>query len=108
MKILGWQRLVKNTMRGIIDVEVAVEHGHALEIYESIVHVGPKGPWGAFPGKAQIDRHGTVRRNLATSKVEYARVLKWRDSSDREKFSAAVVKLLLARHPTALDAEDAP
>jgi hypothetical protein len=72
------------------------------------VHVGPNGLWVAFPGKVQIDRDGTVRRNLATGKIEYARVLKWRDSSDREQFSAAVMKLLLARHPTALDAEDAP
>jgi hypothetical protein len=108
MKILGWQRLVKNTMRGIVDVEIAVEHGHALRIYECIVHVGSNGPWVAFPGKAQIDRDDTVRRNLATGKIEYARVLKWRDSSDCDKFSAAVVNLLLARHPTALDAEDAP
>jgi hypothetical protein len=107
MKILGWQRLVKNTMRGIVDVEVAVEHGHPLGIYECIVHVGPNGPWVAFPSKVQLDRDGTVRRNLATGKPEYVNLLKWRDKDTRDKFSAAVIKLLLARHPTALDAEDA-
>jgi hypothetical protein len=106
MKLLGWQKLVKNTMRGLIDVELEVEHGRKLEISECIVHVGPNGPWVAFPGKVQLTRDGTVRRNLATGKPEYVNLLKWRDQATREKFSAAVIKLLLARHPTALDAED--
>jgi hypothetical protein len=36
---------------------------------------------------------------------EYARVLKWRDKATADKFSAAVIKLLLARHPGVLDGE---
>jgi hypothetical protein len=91
MKILAWQLIRKNTMRGVVDVEL----------------VSPNGPWVALPAKVQIDRDGIVRRNLATGKPEYARVLKWRDSATRDKFSAAVIKLLLERHPRALDAEDA-
>jgi hypothetical protein len=47
-------------------------------------------------------------RNLGTGKPEYARVLKWRDKATADKFSAAVIKLLLARHPGALDGEEAP
>jgi hypothetical protein len=39
---------------------------------------------------------------------EYAGVLKWRDKATAYKFSAAVIKLLLARHPGALDGEEAP
>jgi hypothetical protein len=105
MKILGWQKIVKNTMRGIIDVEVMVEHTRPLEIYECIVHVGPNGPWVALPAKVQLDRDGQVRRNLASGKPDYARVLKWRDSATRDKFSAAVIKLLVELHPDALGAD---
>lgn len=104
MKILGWQKLVKNTMRGFVDIEVEVEHGRPLQIFECIVHVGPNGPWVALPGKAQLDKDGTIRRK-PTGNIEYARVLKWRDPETRDLFSRALIKLLLARHPTALDAE---
>ena len=95
MKILGWQPLVKNTMRGLVDVELELR----LQIYECIVH----GPWVALPSKVVIDKDGAVRRNLATGKIEYARVLKWRDKATGDKFSTAVIRLLLARYPDALD-----
>ena len=44
----------------------------------------------------------------APGKPEFARVLKWRDKATADKFSTAVIKLFLARHPGALDAEEAP
>jgi hypothetical protein len=104
MRLLGWQKLVRSTMRGVLDIEVEVEHGRRLQIFECIVHVGPNGPWVALPGKAQLDRDGTVRRKLATGKVEYARVLKWAGEGTGDLFSRAAIRLLLARHPDALDA----
>jgi hypothetical protein len=99
---------VKGTLRGFLDIALTVEGGHPLAVYECPVDVGPNGPWVAFPGKAQIERDGTIRRNLGTGKVEYARVLKWLNGGDPDKFSAAVVKLLLARHLAALDGEKKP
>jgi hypothetical protein len=108
MKLLGWQKLVKNKMRGFVDVEVTVENGRTLGIYGCLVHVGPNGPWVALRAKTQVDKDGTVRRKLATGRIEYGRILKWNDKATSDKFSAAVIKLLLARHPDALDAEDGP
>jgi hypothetical protein len=46
-------------------------------------------------------------RNLGTGKPEFARVLKWLGQGTAGKFSSAVIKLFLARHPRALDAEEA-
>jgi hypothetical protein len=46
-------------------------------------------------------------RNLGTGKPEFARVLKWQDKATADKFSTTVIKLFLARHRGALDAEEA-
>ena len=58
--------------------------------------------------RALVGRKAGGGRNLGTGKPEFARVLKWRDKATADKFSTAVVKLFLARHPGALDAEEAP
>src|SRR6266481_890929 len=102
LRLLGWKPLRKNTLRGFIDVEVAVGHGRGLAIYECPVHVGANGrAWVALPAKAQLDQDGNVRRSAA-GKIEYAAVTRWRDQTTGDKFSATAIRLLLARHPSAL------
>jgi len=105
MRVFGWRKLVRNTMRGFVDVEVEVGEGRPLQILECVVHVGPNGPWVALPGKAQLDRDGNVRRKPGTNKVDYVAVLKWGNADTRDRFSQAVIQLLLARYPDALDDE---
>jgi len=105
LRLLGWKQLRKHTLCGFMDVEVAVAHGRGLAIYECPVHVGANGrPWVALPAKPQLDRDANVRRSAA-GKIEYASILRWGDQATGDKFSAAAIKLLLARHPSALDGE---
>jgi hypothetical protein len=103
LRLLGWKPLRKNTLRGFIDVEVAVGNGRGLAIYECPVHVGANGrAWVALPAKPQLDRNGSVRRSIA-GKIQFAPVIRWCDQATGDKFSAAAIKLLLARHPSVLD-----
>jgi hypothetical protein len=106
VKLLGWKKVVRGTLRGFLDIEVSVEHAHALQIFECPVNVGPNGPWVGLPGKPQIDRDGNLRRK-PNGKPEYVAVNKWGNAETRELFSRAALRLLLARHPDALDGEAA-
>ena len=99
MELLNWRPLARLRRR-------RTELG--LHIYEASVHVGANGQWVALPARMQIDKDGAVRRNLATGNVEYGWVLQWRDKATGDKFSVAVVRLLLARYPDALDAGRSP
>lgn len=71
-------------------------------IYEVIVHLGNSGPWVALPARVVIDKDGAVGRKLVNSKPDYQRILEWRSRGLGDQFSAAVIKLLLRDHPSAL------
>jgi hypothetical protein len=99
MKLLHWRPVATaGTMKGVVDIELEVV---GLQVYEVIVHDGPNGPWAALPARPQIDKDGGARRN-ANGKIEYVRILKWRDRETTNKFSRAVIRLLLDHHPNAL------
>ena len=108
MKLLTWRKLVRGPLRGFADYELAVEHGRALQVFECPVLVGANGPWVALPGKPRLDRDGNVQRNSTSGKPEYVALLKWGNAETRNRFSRAAIQLLLARHPDALDAKEAP
>ena len=98
MKILHWRPVASgSTMRGVVDIELDI----GLQIYEVVVH-GNNGAWVALPARVVIGKDGAVRRKLVNGKPDYQRILKWRDRDTADKFSAAVIKLLLRDHPDAL------
>ena len=101
MKLVGWKPLTKGTLRGFLDLELMVENGHPLTVLECPVHLGENEPWVGFPGKAQVDRAGNLRRK-SNGKIDYTAVLKWGDAATRDAFSRAAIQLLLNRYPDAL------
>jgi hypothetical protein len=91
--LVSCKPVVKGALRGFATVELPIDRP-AL--------VGTKGPWVGLPTKKPFDRDGGQRTG-ADGKPAYSPVLEWssRDLSDR--FSAAVVALVRAAHPDALD-----
>jgi hypothetical protein len=85
-------------LRGFATVELP----YGLRLIDRPALVGTKGPWVGLPTKKPFDRDGGQRTG-ADGKPAYSPVLEWssRDLSDR--FSAAVVALVRAAHPDALD-----
>ena len=102
MKLLGWRKVVRGTLRGFADFELAVENSHGLQILECPVNTNHNGPWVGFPGKPQLDRDGNLKRK-PDGKPDYTAILKWADPETRDRFSRAAVQLLLAKHPDALE-----
>ena len=100
MKILHWRPIASDgSLRGAIELEFDI----GLQVCEVLVHAGgPNGAWVSLPGRPQIDKAGTVRRT-ANGKIEYARILKWRDRETTDRFSAALIRLLLHDYPDALE-----
>ena len=97
LRLIEWKPLVKGQLRGFVSVELPI----GLTIREMPVLVGNKGPWVSLPGKPQIDGGGQVRRD-EKGKTAYVAMLQWRNKDLSDRFSRAVVDLLLIQHPRAL------
>jgi hypothetical protein len=63
--------------------------------------------WAAWPGKPVIAKDGTLAKIPGTGKTHFVNILRWEDSEIAKRFSAAVVELVRAEDPAALD-EGAP
>ena len=97
LRLIEWRPLVKNSLRGFVSIELPI----GLTIREVPVLVGKNGPWAALPAKPQIDGGGQVRRD-PNGKIAYVAILQWRNKELADRFSQAVIDLLLAHHPRAL------
>jgi hypothetical protein len=104
MKILKWKKFARGTMRGFLDLELTVENGRTLEVYEWVVHVNERGSWISPPGRPQIDKDGNLRKLPGKTRPEYAVMMKWSDDETRNHFNRAVLKILLEQYPDALEA----
>jgi hypothetical protein len=58
--------------------------------------------WGTPPSKPQLDK-GDRQKTDVNSKLAYVPVLEWRSRDLASCFSDALVALVLATHPGALD-----
>jgi hypothetical protein len=102
VRLLAFNKVVKNSLRGFADFELGI----GLILRDCPVRVEANGrAWIGLAGKAQIDRDGNLRRKPGTDKPEYVAVLKLKHATDRAAFARAVTRLLLERHPDALDPE---
>jgi hypothetical protein len=77
-----------------------------LKIHDLSVHQKGASRWVGLPGKAQITREGTVRRD-DRGKIAYVPILEFTDTATRTAFSARVIAALLAFAPGAFDEEAA-
>jgi hypothetical protein len=65
------------------------------------VLAGSNGAWVSMPSKSQLNADGTAKRK-ANGKIDYISVLQWRERDVGDRFSEAIVALLLEEHPHAL------
>ena len=103
LRLVEWRPMVKNTLRDFVSTELP----NGLTIREMPVLVGKNGPWVSLPAKPQIDGGGQVRRD-PNGKIAYTAILNWRSKDLADRFSRAVVDLLLTHHPRALSGDAAP
>jgi hypothetical protein len=102
MKLAAFRPLTKNTLRGFASLELA----NGLTIIDCPIHLANGRAWASLPAKAAIDRDG--RQIVVDGKPQYGVVLKWRDRDLADRFSDAVIALVRAAHPNALDDGDGP
>jgi hypothetical protein len=97
-RLVEFRPAIKGALRGFATVELPI----GLRIRDMPVLVGRNGPWASMPAKPQIDKAGQHKRD-ANGKTAYAAILEWRDRELSDRFSAAVIALIRAAHPDALD-----
>ncbi len=98
MRLISFRPLVRGSLRGFASVELPI----GLVIKDVSVLIGKNGPFAALPSKPVLDREGRHVKSDGT-KGQYAAILEWRDRNLSTRFSAAVVELVSAAHPDALD-----
>jgi hypothetical protein len=78
-----------------------------LRIYDLTVHEKNESRWANMPGKAQIARDGTLRRDDRGA-ILYTPTIQFADNATRDAFSRQVIASLLEFAPSAFDLEDVP
>jgi DNA-binding cell septation regulator SpoVG len=96
MIIQEWRPFVRGGLRAFARVELDV----GLVIPNIRILVGSKGPFAALPEQPVI-KDGQVQRDDDDRPV-YVPTVSWKDRATGDKFSSAVIKLLLAKYPNAL------
>jgi hypothetical protein len=91
------------TLAGFCTVIIPEMH---LKIVDLSVHEKNGSRWVGLPGKPQITRECTVRRD-ERGKTIYAAVIEFTDKATRDGFSAKVVASLLDFAPSAFNDEEA-
>jgi hypothetical protein len=98
MILRDWRPHVRGGLRGYVKIELDV----GLVIPGIKVLVGSNGPFVMLPEQPVL-QDGKVKRDVG-GKPAYAPTVSWKDRKTADKFSAAVIKLLLAKYPGALGA----
>ena len=87
----------QGSLRGFATVELPIE----LKLIDCSVLVGPNGLWASLPSKPVLDREGKQVR--PSGKPQFPPVPEWRNRELNDRFSAAVVPLMRAVPPDALN-----
>jgi hypothetical protein len=97
MILRNWRPYVSGGLRGYVRVELDV----GLVIPNIRIRVGSNGPFVIMPEQPVL-QDGKPRHDV-NGKPAYAPTVYWKDRKTTDKFSAAVIKLLLTKYPNALD-----
>jgi hypothetical protein len=98
LQLLAWKPCVKNSLRGFASVELPI----GLKIHDIPVLVGPKGPRANLPAKPQIDQDRRQKTDV-NGKPAYTAMPEWRPRDLANRFFDAVIGLIRAAHPDALE-----
>jgi hypothetical protein len=97
MRLLKWTPQRKGTLRGFADIELA----NGLRIFGCPVLMASNGrAWAGLPGRPQIDREDRLIRH--DGKAQYTKVLDWATRDVADRFSQAIVELVIDHDSEAL------
>ncbi|MGC2522848.1 MAG: hypothetical protein WA417_09460 [Stellaceae bacterium] len=99
MRLIPFKRMPTGALKGFATVELPV----GLVLEECPVFVSGDRIWASLPSKPVISRDG--RQSEVGGKRQYAPIARWRDRDLADHFSEAVVGLVRATNPNALDEE---
>lgn len=98
LRLVSWKAVTKGSLRGFATIEISPLD---LKVHDCVLHVSHGKAWAALPGRPQIDKDGRHRRDV-NGKPAYAPIIEWTSRERRDRFSAAVVQLVVRRsHPEA-------
>jgi hypothetical protein len=97
MILRDWRPYVSGGLRGYARIELDV----GLVIPGIKVVVGSNGPFVSMP-EQPVMKDGKLKRDV-NNKPTYAATVYWKDRKTTDKFSVAVIRLLLTKYPQALD-----
>jgi DNA-binding cell septation regulator SpoVG len=97
MIIKEWRPYVSGGLRGYVRIELDI----GLVIPDIRVLVGTNGPFVSLPEKPVLVGE-KLKRDVSTNKPVYVPTVYRNARTTGDKFSAAVIKLLLAKYPAAL------
>jgi hypothetical protein len=100
MRIISGKKVVKGTLRFVCKIGLPFGGGE-LEIADVMVFSSPGKSWASLPSKPVLD--SGVHETDENGKKAYAPFIEWSSKELRDRFSAAVVELVQAAHPDALD-----
>jgi hypothetical protein len=103
MRLVEWRPMRRNNLPGFATVELGI----GLRIGDIPICTSHGRTWASLPSKPIVDGAGAALRD-DRGKIRYSPILSWRDRNLGGRWSDAVVALVRAAHPGALDAEGAP
>jgi hypothetical protein len=92
MRVLSWRPLVKELLGRFTNVHPLI----GLVIHDVPVLISGGNVWATLPSKPQTDPEARLKRD--TSSKAYSAILKWRDRTLADPFSAAVIELIIEEH----------
>ena len=97
MILREFRALSKNSLRGFATVELP----SGLVIKDISMHTSNGKSWASLPAKPHIAKDGSPV--MKDGKAQYLSILQWKNRDLADGFSAALVGLVTAEHPNALN-----
>ena len=104
VEVENFRRHHSGSLIGFLTVFLPQLH---LRIREITVHEKNGQRWVGLPGRPQINKDGSVRRDDQTGKVIYTNIIELTDRATRDAFSKRTIASLVAAFPEAFDGEEA-
>jgi len=96
MRLVSFKPLTKGALRGFASVELPI----GLVINDCPICASSGKTWAALPSKPVLDRDG--KHVEAGGKRQYSAILLWENRDRSDRWSQAVVDLVRAEYPEAL------
>jgi hypothetical protein len=100
MRLVSFKLVGKGALIGFANIELP----NGLKIDDCPVLTSHGKVWATFPAKPQLGKDG--RQIVVDGKKQFAAILAWPDRATADRWSDAVVALVRAKHPEALNEKD--